>query len=218
MIITLKEKEGLIHIRNILNNLKTDKMTIQNARYHHNTNYYDAPSICTYGILSINDLHELGIKQTDEESLHILNDIESHVNGNNAISLSVTGLTDLYAYEDEYTPESPELVDFLISSEICAIRNATNYGNEFLSYQSIPVDKIKSIDIRLLEYCNLTKKDSYYTIKNLIDKYNALRTIALTIKKNNLNIPIREMSKEDNSLIDIDKLILTPQIVLKKTI
>lgn len=47
-----------------------------------------------------------------------MSDTESHVNGKNSVSLSVIGLKDLYPNEVEYNPFSPNLVDFLITSDI----------------------------------------------------------------------------------------------------
>lgn len=220
MNIILEEKETLKYIKEILNRIKKGTITINNARYHHNTHYQNAPSICKHGILTLADLNKITNQIHSQEDLKRLNDTESHINGTNAISLSVVGLTDLYRDEFEYDPYNPEEIDFLISSEIKAARTTTNYGNEFLSHQSLTLDKIKAIDIRLLELIEITKESNqkeYYTIKRLIEKYNFLRKIAMILKENNLNIPIREMSFKDNSIINIDELISTPKIILKKS-
>ena len=56
---------------------------------------------------------------------------------------------------------------------------------------------------------------NYYSVQNLIDKYNNLKKIALAVKQVKLDIPIREMSNGDNFAIDIDKLSKVPKLILK---
>ena len=163
-------------------------------------------------------LEESGIKNYTDELLQKMGDIESHINGNDAVSLSVVGLQDLYPNEYEYDPFNPSQVDFLVSSEIQAGRLSIHYGNEFLSYKSIGVDKLKSVDIRLLELIELVEQgysSSNFSIQSAIQKYNYLKNIALTMKNSQLDIPLREMSYQDNSLMDVDKLSTTPKLVLK---
>lgn len=221
MSISTEEKYILQYIKEIINNSKNGKAIINNARYHHNTAYYNASSICIHGILNLKKLNKLGIQNHSIEDLKKLSDTESHINGTTAISLSVTGLKDLYIDEFEYDPYVPDQIDFLISSEIQAIRTTTNYGNEFLSFKSININEIKSIDIRLLtliEIAQLNKLPKSISIQNLIEKYNNLKEIALTLKKYNINIPIREMSYQENSLIDINKIITAPHLTLKKVL
>lgn len=207
--ILLEEKEVLEYIKDVLYSYKTSFKNI-NDKYHHNSDYQDASSICRHGILSIVDLNKLGIRNDSNEIIKTLGDIESHINGNDKVSLSIVGLNDLYRDEFEYNPYKPDLVDFIVSDEIEAIRLSTHYGNEFLS-NSINVDKLRSVDIRLLELIN--KKDS--SINNIIKKYNCLKEVALEIKKRKLDISLREMSK-DKFNIDIDKISQTPILELKK--
>lgn len=217
--ITLEEKYILEYIKDILNETKLGTTSVNNAIYHHNTNYCDAASICKYGILSIEDQKKLGIKNYSEDFLKTMDDIESHINGNNGISLAVMGLKDLYPDENEYNPYKPGLVDFIISKEIKTYRIPLHYGNEFLSYQSISNDKIRAVDIRLLLLIEIIEKRNYlnnFSITSTIEKYNHLKNIALTIKQLNLNIPLREMSYQDNTLLDIDKLSTAKTLILKK--
>lgn len=141
-----------------------------------------------------------------------MDDTDSHVNGIDSISLSVVGLTDLYRDEFEYDPYNPTQVDFNISSDVKAHRLTTHYGNEFLCNDSISIDKLRSVDIRLLELIKLSEKG--YSIRDIIDKYNCLKDIALAIKQSNLDIPFREMSS-DNLTMDIDKVSVTPKLILK---
>ena len=102
--IIIKEKYILEYIRNMLYACSYAIKNIDdNAyQYHHNTAYEYAPSIIKYGILSIEELNSLGIRSYSKDYLKFIDDIESHVNGKDGISLSVTGLTDLYKDEDEY--------------------------------------------------------------------------------------------------------------------
>lgn len=205
--ILLEEKYILEYIKDILNDLRLKSTNISD-KYHHNSSYKDASSICRYGILSLNDLNKLGITNYTKEFLEKMNDTESHINGNNKVSLSVVGLNDLYKDEFEYIPFDSNLVDFIVSSEIKACRSAIHYGNEFLS-DSINIDKIKSVDIRLLQLIEQNNTD----LKSIIEKYNYLKDIALAIKDSKLDIPLREMSS--NFDIDIDKLSNNPKVLKK---
>lgn len=216
--ILLEEKYILEYIKDIIHDIKVGSFIVNNAKYHHNTDYRDASSICSHGILTMMDLKKLGIKNYTDEFLQKMDDIESHINGNDAVSLSVVGLQDLYPNEDEYNPFTPSQVDFLVSSEIKTGRSSMHYGNEFLSYKSIGVDKLRSVDIRLLKLIEMIENgysSNNFTIQSAIEKYNYLKNIALTMKHSQLDIPLRELSYQDNSSIDVDKLSSTPKLVLK---
>lgn len=212
--IVLDEKNVLKYIKESLNSFKKDILIIENARYHHNASYDNASSIIKNGILSLSELDRLNIMKNSSKILNIMNDIESHVNGNDGISLSVVGLTDLYKDEDEYNPFRSSMVDFVISSKVSAFRRSEHYGNEFIASKCIEKHFIKSIDVRILNYLNQTKKE--YIIEGAIKKYNFLREIAIAIKKYDLDIPIREMSDNNEIELDVDKLIDTPRLVLKR--
>ena len=215
--IILSEKDALEYVYDTLSDVKYNGKEVLNARYHHNTNYKDALSICKYGILTLEDLNYHGIRNDSDEFLRIMNDTESHVNGKSSVSLSVVGLKDLYLNEDEYNPFSPNLVDFLITSDIRASRSSIHYGNEFLSFQSIKKEELRSIDIRLLKLIQLRKLCiDYSMILSILQKYNYLREIAFEMKKQSLNIPLREMSETNIFELDIDKLSSKPKLILKK--
>lgn len=211
--ILLEEKYILEYIKDTINSFKIKNININNAKFHHNTKYKTTSSILKYGILNMSELSNSGIKKYSENQLKVMSDIESHVNGINAISLSIVGLTDIYKGEFEYDPYNSKLIDLLISSDIKASRSSIHYGNEYLSYSSITADKIKSVDIRLIKLIEESK--SIDEVKNIIEKYNYLIEIASTIKKLNLDIPIRDMSNE-NLTIDIDAISNTKKIVLKQ--
>ena len=67
--ILLEKKFVLEYIKDILNDIKIASGMINNAKYHHNTDYSVAPSILKYGVLSLTDLNKLGIKNYSTEFL-----------------------------------------------------------------------------------------------------------------------------------------------------
>lgn len=209
--ITIEEKYVLEYISDMLSSFKTKSVQVNNAHYHHNTSYSNTPIILRHGILCLSELNKQGIKKFSKNQLDLYSDIDSHINGINSISLAVVGLTDLYSDEFEYNPFSATGVDLNISSDIRVRRAARHYGNEFLCDTSIGIDKIKAIDIRLLE---LIQNCPDFSIKEKINLYNILREIALTIKQKNIDIPLREMSSGDMAL-DIDKIVDSPKLILK---
>lgn len=216
--ILLEEKYILEYIKDTINSSKTGQVAVDKARYHHNTKYCDATSVCHHGILTMSDLKNIGIKNYNEDFFQKMDDIESHINGIGAVSLSVVGLHDLYDGEEEYNPFTPSQVDFLVSSEIKTGRFAVHYGNEFLSQESIGVDKLRSIDIRLLKLIEVIESgysSGSYTIQSAIEKYNYLREVALTMKRIQLDIPLREMSYHQNHSMDVNKLSSCPKLALK---
>lgn len=218
---SVQKEYVLEYILDTLNDLIVSKEVVHGAKYHHNTPYKTAASICEHGILTMNDLEKLGISKYSKDILFKMADHESHVNGIDAVSLSVHGLSDLSKDEDEYNPFNPHNVDFLISNDIQVRRSTTHYGNEFLSFGSIDNTLIKSIDIRILKLIkqvNLNDVNEEKQIKSIIEKYNHLREISKVLKDNNLDIPFREVTNSNKNLIDTDKLASTPKLVLKKRV
>lgn len=207
--IILEKKYALEYVKDILNDVRLKETNIKNAKYHHNTSYSNAPLVCQYGILSLQDIKKHKIRDYTDEFLTRMSDIESHINGSDSVSLSVVGLDDLYPNEDEYNPHSSHLVDFRVTSDIKAHRSTLHYGNEYLS-DSISIDKLRAIDIYLLE---LISKES--DINKVIEKYNDLIKICISMKKMNLDIPLRELSFDTNHAIDIDRLSRYQKVKLK---
>lgn len=217
--IILEEKYILEYIKSIINDLKDTPYYIKDDTYHHNTNYESASSIIKHGILTMNDLHKLNIINFTEESLIRTSDTTSHINGNDKISLSMANLTDLYPDELEFISASPISVDFLVSRTVHAYRNAAHYGNEFLATRSIPNDKLLSVDTRLLNLISILETNQTVficPIENLINDFNCLKDIALSLKQSKLNIPLREMSDNKQYTMNLDKLSKNPRLVLKK--
>ena len=186
-----------------------------NDRYHHNSSYTAAPSIIKNGILSISDLHKRGIVKISAKVLKLSEDIESHINGSEQISLSVVGLDDLYKNEEEYDPFKIGSVDFIVSNDVKAARSSTHYGNEFLAYSPINNDKIKSVDVRLFEYLDELERLNGSSVNDMISLYESLREIAISLRDSKLNIPLREMSNGNNKSLDIEKISEMPKLILK---
>lgn len=208
--IILEKKYALEYVKDILNDVRLKETNIKNAKYHHNTSYSDAPLVCQYGILSLQDIKKHKIRDYTDEFLERMSDIESHINGSDSVSLSVVGLTDLYPNEDEYNPHSPNLVDIRVSSDTNAYRSTLHYGNEYICRESIGIDKLRAIDIYLLELISIEKD-----IDKVIEKYNNLIRICISMKKMNLDIPLRELSFDTNHALDIDRLSQHQKVKLK---
>lgn len=212
--VVLKEKYCLEYIKDAFNNFKKNRHEVEKADYHHNCSYDSILSILENGILPIKQLHSKKIRNFSDEELLICSDVESHANGFDGISLSKVGLDDLYHNEYVYNPLRCGYIDLIISNCVKAFRYTVNYGNEFITYQKIPVDYIKSIDIRLLEYIADYKKGN--GLNNIVEKYNSLIRISQKIIDDSSNVTVREMSDDNNCELDVDGLSKSPILVLKR--
>lgn len=214
--IIIEEEHVLDYVEESINSLLTEKIEVEDDKFHHNTKYKDVVSIIENGILSVSDLNKIGHEEYPDEVVESLSDIESHANGSESISLAVVGLTDLMPDEFEYDPFSEKQVDIVITSEIAARRFTTNYGNEFLSDESICADKFRAIDTRLLSFVQtIREKTGDNSVSELLDSYNKLREMAMLIKQKELNVPLREMSGTEALAIDIDKVSNVPKVKIK---
>lgn len=217
--VVLDKKEILDYVESSINESTYTTIEVVDDKFHHNTKYEDAVSIIENGILSGKEQNKLGI--VSDEKLELFSDIESHVNGTDSISLAVVGMTDLNPGELEYDPFSEKHVDILISGEVPARRVSTNYGNEYLTDDSILNDKFRAIDTRLLAYIETIRISSTcdpfdVSINQLLDNYNKLREVALLLKKKSLDIPLREMSSGERIGLDINKLSSLPKVKVKR--
>lgn len=218
--ILLDEEHVLDYVENNINSCLSEPVLVVDDKFHHNTRYKDAVSIIKNGILSMSELSKLGIETYSDELLTTMSDIESHANGSESISLAVVGLTDLLPDEFEYDPFSEKHVDFLITKDITARRVTTNYGNEYLSDDSIYTDKFRAIDVRLLSLVQSIreKKDKELcnsSVRELLENYNRLREMARLIKDMQLDVPLREMSKNEGIALDIDRVSSMPKVKIK---
>ena len=210
----LDNKDVIEYISDSISDAKLNGSNIGNARFHHNTEYRDAVSICKHGILTLLDLNKLGIRHDSEDFIKIMDDINSHVNGKDCVSLSVVDLSDIYPNEEIYNPFRPNLVDFLVNDNIKVSRNSINYGNEYLSYGSVKKEELSAIDTRLLELAR--GNNSKGAVINLLNKYNHLLEIAKELEKKEIDIPLREMSETCIFQLDTKRLSNNPKLILKK--
>ena len=192
------------YVKNTLDNSKTNFDHLTGAKYHHNTKYCDASSVIRFGILTMSELNRLKLRHDSPESLKIMNDTLSQVNGLNGVSLAVTGLDDLYPDEDEFDPFLSDAVDFRIADTLSPRpgRDSTKYGNEFIYRGIIKPEEFRAIDIRILEY-----------IEELKNNYNNLLDMLKVLKDANLDIPVRETF--GGFSIDKEKMSECPRIVIK---
>lgn len=209
-------------VKNMISGAKTHPVNVENAIYHHNTKYENAPFNIRNGLMSTMVLMQSGRVFYTPEQLSSFENDEATVNGIHNISLSVLGLNDQYRDDDEeYNPLKGHMPDILISSDIIARRKKTNYFNEYLSENIILPDKFKSVDIRIIKVSENAEKVYRWPsrearIKDLKEMYNQLSEIAIAMKETGLDIPLREMSYEDNMALDIDKVASFPKISLIK--
>lgn len=213
--VCIEEQHIADYIVDQIEGLKRHPINVEGPLYHHNTEYSRLLSALKHGLLSQRELIRLGIFSYSEKVLKLIDDTSSHVNGRDGISLSKVGLTDLYRDEFEYDPLNSNYVDILISNSINTFRNGQNYGNEFICESAIQIRHFRAIDIRLLKYIreSVTKSDS--CLSETIEKYNSLIQVALYLQGRKVPIPLREMSDESNTSLDIEQLSKMPVLVKK---
>lgn len=220
--VIINESEVEKFVKKIINSAKTQPVNVENALYHHNTKYEYAPFNIRNGLMSVMMLQKYGRVNYTEEQLSAFENDCYNVNGIYCISLSKVGLDDKYREdEDEYDPLTGMYPDFLISSEVFARRKYKNYFNEFVADDIILPEHFKAIDTRLIRICNDEEKRFRFNsreekLRILKENYNQLSEIAKAMKETGLNIPLREMSYEDNMALDIDKVSKFPKISLIK--
>ena len=133
--VILEKNDVLEYVETTLNDIISTPIVVFDDMFHHNTRYEDTISIIENGILTGKDQNKMGI--LSDEKLELFEDIESHANGSESISLAVVGMTDLYPDEFEYDPFCEKSVDILITGDVSARRVSTNYGNEYITDECI---------------------------------------------------------------------------------
>lgn len=216
--VVLKGEHVLDYVEEKIMDCLTDEIIIEDAKFHHNTKYKDITSVIENGILAPIELNKLGVKGFEDDVISTMEDIESHANGSESISVAAVGLSDISDDEFEYDPFSEKVVDILITSDLKARRYTTNYGNEFLVDNSIDIDKFRAIDIRLLSLVQTVRENSEKSelLNEIIECYNKVRELAYIIKHKNVDVPIREMSLDEALEIDIDKISSMPKVKIKR--
>ena len=214
------DKEHVVdYISESMNSFIQDCVIVNDAKYHHNSDYTSAVSILKNNILSLDEMNRQRVKRFSSDFLNVMDDRDSHVNGSDGISLAVVGLTDLGKDELEYDPYSSYHVDFVIDSEVKAYRSSIHYGNEYIANEMIPIDMIRSVDVRLSKYIDMLinkgKSLDDESIFKLVQKYNCIRNIAMLMIEDGIDIPLREMSYNNCSALDIEMVASSPKLVLK---
>lgn len=200
------QKENVLnYILELLNIYKGETIKLENARYHHNTDYKDGKNVVENGILTLQSLSDKGLMELSKEQLKIMDDTSSHINGINGVSLAVVGLKDLYRDEFEYDPFDDSKLDIIVDTSLHARRNSTNYGNEYIADGNIDVSYIRAIDIRLEECINkvLNTEDEKIIIE-MVERFNYLIEIASSLI--NSNILLREASFEQYKVLDKENI------------
>ncbi len=200
------QKENVLnYILELLNIYKGETIKLENARYHHNTDYKDGKNVVENGILTLQSLSDKGLMELSKEQLKIMDDTSSHINGINGVSLAVVGLKDLYRDEFEYDPFDDSKLDIIVDSSLHARRTSTNYGNEYIADGDIDVSYIRAIDIRLEECLNkiLNTEDEKIIIE-MVERFNYLIEIASSLI--NSNILLREASFEQYKVLDKENI------------
>lgn len=176
---------------------KNEPISSGDELFHHNTSYDNITSVLQNGLLSFNRMKSLGINKSAYQAI-------DNVNGEEYISVSRKEHA-YRAFDFEYNYDSPFVVDFVIRDEIRkrtnVMRNTTNYVNEYLVLDEIPIEYIKLMSVRFMRMAKeISERDSYWSLASFIKRYNQLID-ALPLLEDK-NIPLIENSEE---IIHVDK-------------
>lgn len=216
-------------IRQNIYSCVTNPIEITDKKFHHRLNIKSLPIVLQHGLLS-NKLKAKIIEKRNltEKEKFVFSD-ECHVNGYDYVSVSSVeeDLSKMYKDEDLWDTYLGIDPDIIISSRIDAKKNTINYFNEYIVQDKIPVEMFNSIDMKLLKimdynFFNKEQNKKEEKIKMMLEYYNYLREVAIILKQNNLNIPLRETSEVANEneydkalTLDCQKVIQLPKITLK---
>ena len=166
--------------------------------------------------MSLEEQYKLEGKELTSEQKMKYSREGGYINGVDEISLASMDIDFSRLYRDEivYDPYSEHLFDILISNKIKVYRITEHYANEYLTENKINTNDFKTIDIRLLQY--LKKCMSKEDLEQGIQNYNNLLDIVYMMVQENVDIPIREMSVNENAFaLDKTKVLELPKIVIK---
>lgn len=205
-------------------NCVTEPVILTDTKFHHQFSINKTDCVLEHGLLSYRDyVHIVEGRELTQEEIYKFGD-DYHVNGLGCISLSTMDFNKDDMYPDEllwgtYEGISP---DIIVSKKVRACHDTTNYYNEYIVSDSIPVDMFNSIDVRLLRLGDPNVRVRGDKVDYMLNYYEALRKIAIVLKEKKLNIPLRETSKvynlgeDDKALsLDVNKVIEMPKLVLK---
>lgn len=199
-----------------LHSCRVSSRIIENSKYHHQTKIERIPNMLKNGILSKNKFSELEGRDLTDDEISIYSD-DCHVNGTDYVSVSSMDLDFSTMGKDEYYWDPIDSLEsgIVVSSDIRAFRVTKNYFNEFLVEGGIYPSSFSAIDTKVLKiYTNRFYRGEESKTDRMLRHYHTLKDIALSLKEDNLDIPLREVSDEVITL-DIDKVIKLPSLKLK---
>lgn len=207
-------------IKGNLLSCKTISKTVEDTKFHHQISMKKVPNVLKHGLLSKRRLANLEKRELTTAEFFRFSD-EYHVNGIDDISLSSMDIDFSTMHKNEFywDPFDTIEADIIISKDVKAYRNTVNYFNEFLVSDEIHTDKFNAIDVRVLkiythDFHNEFKNNQKNRTLKMLEYYNDLKNIAIALKQNNLDIPLREVSDEVINL-DIEKVIKLPNMKVK---
>lgn len=207
-------------IKKSLYSCKESSKPIIDAEFYHQTKMERVPHVLRNGLLSKRKIAELEGRKLTSQERSLYSD-DGRVNGLDYISLSNMNLDFSQMDEKElcFNPFNTIEANIIISKDVNPSRSTHNYFNEYLVKERISPEKFNAIETRILDIMNF---DFHDTDKNklenrielMIKYYNYLRNIAITLKENKLEIPLREVSDEVITL-NPKKVIRMPHFELK---
>ena len=171
---------------------------------YHNSSYKVMRDVLRCGVLSVNEMYRLGIRENNNQGI-------DNVNGTDSISISK--VEDYNPKKDFYYDSKSEhftriVVDKSLYNVRNICRNSHNYCNEYLVKDSIPVEYFKAIEERLLGYLLQTGKGKYSpTLDQFIEMYNHYMDMLEYMVTNNIDIPVVSGSLDEDIIIDKEKML-----------
>lgn len=169
---------------------------VNDKKFHHRLDIRDVTSVLKYGLLSRKLKAEfVDGRNLTEREISIFSE-DWHVNGIDYISLS-NGEEDFIdgASLNSYSGYFP---DIIVSSKVDAIKNSSNYINEYLVKNYISTELFNSIDFRIFNIVKSSNLSNRKKINLLLQYYEDIKIIATYLVENNISIPIRETSEVTN--------------------
>lgn len=171
--------------------------------FHHRTDFNKALNILRYGLLSIDASIRCGLYKERVQGV-------DNVNGREYISVSLDDeydpMKDFY-FDHRYPTEINFIIDDRIKNIRKVMRNTTNYCNEFLIFDSIPVSYIKGIEVRFINLVKLIGPSIWQiSLKEYIEKYNYFYDLVSYMEDLGINIPIIEASDKE-IILDKEKIL-----------
>ena len=200
----LSKAEVYVLVKRVIDNCKIKSWNKNDNNFNHNTSYKNTLEIVKHGILSIDARNRM---DTSKKIIQAVDNVNSY----DCISVSK-----VEAYNPQrdfyYDYDYPINVNFVIDEKIRSIRNVRrnceNYCNEFLIHDSVPIEYINCLQVRLLELINLIGKDyNNVTIDKFIECYNYLIDSISYMIENNIDIPLVEASNDEMYVLDKEKLL-----------